>query len=190
MMDQVQFINLLNFKYIVMMKYSNLVFLLCVMIATSCHKPDESCSEFTKSTIACWQERQDSYFIFDNENIDFYCLNGPVAVGFAKEKSSDQSDLLKLLGYPYFLDKKGENFNQQFGSYTGGSEKGVFDAYCYDTRKDKNSFNTYVVVENYDKITKDTKEIYCRLEYRKYQWDIERYYTVVDSMRTTFKRVN
>lgn len=166
------------------MKQIILIFASFVLLMVSCEKPNE-CS----NDIGCWGDEDDIYYIFINEDINFYCLNGPVSIGIANA-DNPRGDRLRLWGYPYYLDQKDDGFNRSSDAFIGRSEKGVFDAYCYDTRKDKNLFNTYVVVDNYDEITKDTKEVYCRLEYRKYLWDIKRYYTVVDSMRTTFKRVN
>lgn len=163
---------------------------LFLVFSTSCHKDTEGKGDCL--TVGCWGDDDDLYYIFANEQIDFYCLNGPTAIGVATpENESWQGDLIRLWGYPYYLEKKGEGLNLQFDLFKGGPVDGVFNIFCEDNAKNSDPFVTYLFVENYNQITKDTKEIHCRLEYREKVFvPLDWPNTVLDSQRVTLKRVN
>lgn len=142
-------------------------------------------------SIGCWGDDSQFYHIFVNEDIDFYCYNGPTALGIAKDKNSSthKSDLLQFAGYPYYDEIKGEGSNQQFHSTEGTDGFGVFSTACSENRENKNRIITYIFIENYDLITSETKELTCRLElWEEYAIPLHYPHTVIDSSVVIFKR--
>lgn len=163
---------------------------LFLLFGTSCEKDTKV--KVKCSTVGCWGEDNDLYYIFAIDDLDFYCLNGPTAIGIATpENEKWGGDLIRLWGYPYYLEKKGEGLNRQFDLYSGGPEFGVFKIECEDNAKNSEPFETFLIVENYKQITKDTKEIHCRLEKREKLFAPPNWpNTVLDSARVILKRTN
>ncbi|HRO07474.1 MAG TPA: hypothetical protein PK047_01315 [Saprospiraceae bacterium] len=61
---------------------------------------------------------------------------------------------------------------------------------CSEAYNSPLTYNTFLVVEDYDKITSETREIQCRLELRDKQTDYFEPYKILDSARIVLKRSN
>lgn len=165
------------------------VFFAFAVLAMGCHKNnlnDNECGPgLVKIIGSCYPDKVPYYFFSGYP--DFYCLNDSVAVG-VRVNPGDQ-DVIIIKQYA-FLAEKGVGSNHLIGGSNSGDNRGEFLDACHERPDEKIRYNTFLVVEDYDKITKDTRELHCRLELRDKQFDNFEPFKILDSARVVLKRAN
>ena len=170
-----------------------IVIMLGLMTAlTSCGKDEgHICSNRQAKVLGECIDTARHDFIFSGYP-DFYCFNDSVAIGINKKKSGNT---IYVKVFPYIQDRGiGKNW------LTGGSRSSIslpwkFYEHCYESPEDRTQYYTFLFVQDWDKITEETKEIHCRLELRdgistgEHDPEIISPSAVLDSSTVVLKRV-
>ncbi len=161
----------------------------------SCDKDEMGCSSLSghvRIANCCINPSRHDFIFTGYPN--FYCYNDSIAIGIHDFNSKHPfiSNTIYVSTFPYIQDR-GIGKNWRIGGSSTGNWK--FYEHCYHSPDDKKDYDTFLFVLDGDKITKDTKEIHCRLELRagiytdEYDPEIITPSAILDTSTVVLKRV-
>lgn len=176
------------------MKNFNLILLSWIVLFSmqSCSKCPEECATNQVKVLGACKSRAFDQYLF-GAYPDFYCFNDSIVLGYSKDKSNHES-IIYLRHFQY-LENKGQGNNWLIGGLRSSDHVNEFYEQCWDNPKQGVTYHTFLYVEDFDKITKETKELKGILELRSSQYaqhssPIHNPKVVLDSSTVILRRLN
>lgn len=132
------------------------------MVNIGCSKCDDDCPDEQKIFGNCWQEKRELYLFSGFP--EFYCYNDSIAVGYPVEEID--SPTIYIRSYQY-LENQGSKENWIITGTLTSNGRGEFKEVCYNAPDKAITYYTFLVVEDYNNVGADTKELHCKLELRE-----------------------